>query len=527
MSLIFKNLNLFRTGLQLKNSYINLVVRFANQPLVNHNDQIEILNTISGNTNCNWTELKNNVLCKQGVLNQKNIDAVILKVLVTNKKFDIAISFANYLKSSTKEISLGAMNGLLNLYYEYSKNNDLSNEEKQFILDAYHSLYDKYKVLDNSTCEKLLHALCSINEWKKCLKVLDDIYLTGTPTHSAYSFLVATLFKNNKRTEALKLTEKCTQNNRPLQDIAFDEWINYIFRKYKDKGILLKYLNELCLYISNNIAVVSVATAQKLKESFEHLDWDGKLTEINQHSGMCKYCNETLDCLKLSEEEFHMLQKNVKEKLIVGSDLFLKTSPDELKRFLNFVEKTAPYDVVLDALNIAYTVGKGDINDRIRVLGTVIDYFAQRKMRILLLGRKHMLKWRKMNYMIRNTESFFIENISQDDPYFITAAILSGAHTDIVSRDLLRGHRFLMKQDKLKHLFQRWQWQHQWMVFVPSYKPVIQAPLNFTPIAQKNKNGWHLPYVSENTKTFGQVNTGIPDCSSWLCLRKNRNHKFS
>ncbi|XP_046967949.1 mitochondrial ribonuclease P catalytic subunit [Vanessa cardui] len=520
MSIIYKNLMLFRKGFQLKKSYVNFASRFTNQPLFNHNEQMEILKKISGNTNCDWTELKNNVLCKQGVLNQKNIDAVILKVLVTNKKFDIALSFANYLKSSKKELSLGAMNGLLNLYYEYAKNNELSNEAKKFILDAYNSLYDKYKVLDTSTCEKLLHALCSINEWKKCMKVLDDINLTGTPSHSAYSFLVATLFKNNKRTEALKLSEKCTQDNRPLQDIAFDEWIKYIFRKYKDKEILLKYLNELCLYISNNTAVVSVVTAQKLKESFEYINWEGNMTEINQHSGKCKTCNETLDCLKLSEEEFSMLQKNVKDKLIVGSDLFLKTSPDELKRFLNFVEKTAPYDVVLDALNIAYTVGKSDISERIRVIGTVIDYFAQKKMRILLLGRRHMLKWRKFNFIIRNTESFFIDNISQDDPYFITAAILSGAHTDIVSRDLLRGHRFLMKQDQLKQLFQRWQWQHQWMVFVPSYKPVIQAPLKFTPIAQKNKNGWHLPYISDKTTNFGQVNNGIPDCSSWLCLRQ-------
>ncbi|CAH2090267.1 unnamed protein product [Euphydryas editha] len=445
----------------------------------------------------------------------------MLKVLVTNKKFDEALSFAKYLKSSHNELSLGAINALLNLYYEYSKENILSDDEKQFILDANKTLYEKYKVLDSTTCEKLLHALCSINEWKKSIKVLDDINLTGTPSHSAYSFLIATLFKNNKRADALKIIEKSVQNRRPLQDIAYDEWMKYILRKFKDKETLLKYLNEICHHISNNCAVVSAATAQRLKESYECLNWNVNFTQIIQQSGKCRCCNKTLDCLTLSEEEFSILQKNVKEKLIVGSDLFLKTSPDELNRFLDFINKTSPYDVVLDGLNIAYSVGKSDINNRIKVLGTVIDHFIQQKKRILLLGRKHMLKWRQLHYLTRKTESFFIEDISQDDPYFITAAILSGAHTDIVSRDLLRGHRFSMQKEQLKQLFQRWQWQHQWMVLLPTYKLVIQPPLKFTPIAQKNESGWHLPYISEKNSTFGQINTGIPDCSSWLCLRQN------
>lgn len=65
---------------------------------------------------------------------------------------------------------------------------------------------------------------------------------------------------------------------------------------------------------------------------------------------------------------------------------------------------------------------------------------------------------------------------SQDDPYFITAAILSGPHTDIVSKDLLRGHKFLLKDESLIQIFKRWQWQHQWMIFQnPQKRPSIQV----------------------------------------------------
>ncbi|XP_023949668.2 mitochondrial ribonuclease P catalytic subunit isoform X2 [Bicyclus anynana] len=510
-------------------TYLNIITRLITTPNTNSSEQVEFIKsaTESSKSEPNWSNFKNNVLCKQGNLNEKNIDAVMLKTMVANKKFNAALSFANHLQLSNKELSIGAINSLLYLYYEYAKEYDLSEQDKAFILKTYTHLYEKYQVLDNATCERLLHALCAINEWRKCKKVLDDIQLTGTPTHSAYSTLIGTLFKNNKKAEAMKMIDISENNRRSLRDCAYDEWMKYIFRKYKDKKTVLKYLNELCTHISKNSTVVPRATANKLKESFESLNWNVQFTEIRKQSGQCKNCDLTLDCLRLSAEEFATLQQNVKDKLIVGSDLFLKTSPEELKKFMDLVENTGPYDIVLDALNVAYTAGKGGADERIRILTTVVNHFLQQKKKILLLGRKHMLNWKRgaLVQLMKKTQYFFTENISQDDPYFITAAILSGPQTDIVSRDLLRGHRFLLRTDALRQLFQRWQWEHQWMVFPSTnrFRPIIQEPLKFTPIAQQHTNGWHLPYEAENT-SLEYVNDGVPDVSSWLCITQKINN---
>ncbi|CAH0726933.1 unnamed protein product, partial [Brenthis ino] len=526
MSVIKKHFIWTYKGFMTRNICFTKTARYLSQvavskTTVNKTAQIDFLKTELGNSNNAWNDLKSSVLNKPGSINQKNIDAVILKILVTTKKFDAALSFANHLRSSNEELSLGVINGLLHFYYEYAKENALTENERDFILNSYKYLYDKYKILDYSTNEKLLHALCSINEWRKCMKMLDDFHLSGTPSHSAFSTLIGTLFRNNRKAEAFIIIDRSVNNRRPLQDYAYNEWIKYILRKYKDKKFLAKYLNEICFHISDNCAIVSAVTAQRLKESFEILNWHAKFAAVQKHSGECTGCNKALDCLKLTEEEFSILQNNVKEKLIVGSDLLLKSSPEELKRFLDFMEKTAPYDIVLDALNIAFTVGEP--YHRIRVLNYVVDYFNSQNKKLLLLGRKHMLRWQRgalLNIM-KKTENFFIDDISQDDPYFITAAILSGSNTDIVSRDLLRGHRFLLQQDKLQRVFQRWQWQHQWMVFVPKYKPIIQAPLKFTPLAQQSSNGWHLPYLAENASTSGQVSDGVHDCASWLCLKSS------
>lgn len=130
-------------------------------------------------------------------------------------------------------------------------------------------------------------------------------------------------------------------------------------------------------------------------------------------SGLCSCCKDTLDCQNLTDVEFNLLQQNVKEKLIVGSDLFLKTSPDELKRFLDFVKGTAPYDVVLDGLNIAYAVGVGSHLDKLNLLNHVVDHFVKQKKKILLLGRQHMLGWHRktLQKITSKTCSFFTENM--------------------------------------------------------------------------------------------------------------------
>lgn len=130
-------------------------------------------------------------------------------------------------------------------------------------------------------------------------------------------------------------------------------------------------------------------------------------------SGRCQSCSKTLDCLKLSDEEFKTLQSNIKDKLIIGSDLFLKTSPQELEKFLNFIEKTGPYDIILDALNVSYSIGKQSQATGAKALHIVVEYFLNQNKKVLILGRKHILTWKKnlIGDMLSKTSSFFTDNL--------------------------------------------------------------------------------------------------------------------
>lgn len=45
------------------------------------------------------------------------------------------------------------------------------------------------------------------------------------------------------------------------------------------------------------------------------------------------------------------------DRVVIGADIFRKSTPEEIKEFKNFVKMTAPYDMVIDGLNIAFTAG--------------------------------------------------------------------------------------------------------------------------------------------------------------------------
>ncbi|RVE46968.1 hypothetical protein evm_008352 [Chilo suppressalis] len=525
---MFRTLPLVRFSTQLSQLVpcVRVSIRLVNNfsPITKSKHAIEQMDYIKSavsSDEIDWPTVRSNTLQIPGSVNEKNLDAIFLKAMINAKQFDAALSYVEYLKRINTEFNLGCTNSILFLFYEIGKINELTTEQKSFILNSYESLYEKYKVLDSMTCDRLLHALCVIHEWKKALKVLDDLCLSSRPSHSSYSTLVATLFDNNKKGEALKLIERSICDSRPLQTIAYLAWINYILKKYKQNQTKLKYLEEIFWHIFDNSVIINEETAQNIQDVYTSLGWNANVTKIAKVDGQCSYCREKLDCLKIGEEEFLTLQKNIKDKLIVGSDLFLKTTPQELDKFLKFIHKMAPFDIVLDALNIAYVARKGAF-ERVNLLSTVVDYFTNRNKKILLLGRKHMLYWPKkvMSDIMSKTCYFFTDDLTQDDPYFITAAVLSGMNTDIVSKDLLRGHRFLLKDKKLALAFRRWQWQHQWMVFINNRKKlIIQPPLQFTPCAQKKDNAWHLPFEKEDATTQMHMNDGTPDLNSWLCLR--------
>lgn len=64
-----------------------------------------------------------------------------------------------------------------------------------------------------------------------------------------------------------------------------------------------------------------------------------------------------MEKIKLDEREFDKLKTVFMENVIVGKNLFNKSTPEEFHKFKQFVDKMGKVDMVIDGLNVAYSAG--------------------------------------------------------------------------------------------------------------------------------------------------------------------------
>lgn len=59
----------------------------------------------------------------------------------------------------------------------------------------------------------------------------------------------------------------------------------------------------------------------------------------------------------MNTEQFEELKSAILKNVIVGKNVFYKSTPEELRKFENFIKNMKKYDVVIDGLNVAYSSG--------------------------------------------------------------------------------------------------------------------------------------------------------------------------
>lgn len=128
-----------------------------------------------------------------------------------------------------------------------------------------------------------------------------------------------------------------------------------------------------------------------------------------------------------------------------------------------------------------------------------------------------MLKWPRMDRIHKVANTFFTQNLSQDDPFLLYAAIKSGLGTTFCSRDLMRGHAYLLGDD-LKPIFQKWRTSHQYMLITAKNEAntIIRTPRMYKTSAHKVDNVWHIPFVEEE---MIQLEAGLQEEIQWLCVK--------
>ncbi|KAK9723298.1 Protein-only RNase P [Popillia japonica] len=498
--------SIFNITKSIRSNYVTKVVKRAEiSSIQDRSDISRFILKNTGTSTKHWKELREKLFAMSVNITNKNIDTFIIGSYTTENRYVEAKSYIDYLKEEKIKLNLATIGRCFKLHYLMYLEGLSTQKDEENILQMYDEVTKEYPMLDSITGENIIAGLSVTREWKKCFKIFQDLKISCIPNTLAYNSLISATFNHGECVTGWALFQEMIENNR-LPSIK--TYLTYLERIGHTK---LSSLDDLLENVAFYNLPLHLTVAQKI---INVTNGKSKITSISKE-GVCKNCDKKLSRLELTASEFEQLKAAFFENVIIGRDVFHKTTPEELQRFRIFVENMEKFDVIVDGLNVLYSAGvKQPLHVQSTLLATVIAHFTKQRKKVLVLGRIHMERFPKRNwsFIAKNSTVFLINNISQDDPYLLYCGLHSGINTIIVTRDLMRSHLYLLKDKQHKLLFCRWLTQSRYhLVHADENKAIFKKPLPYMITPQKDGSFWHVPYVVETTSEKEPV-------YKWLCI---------
>ncbi|KYM97092.1 PREDICTED: mitochondrial ribonuclease P protein 3 [Cyphomyrmex costatus] len=499
-----------------KRNYKKKIIHLEN--LITEN--ADIYEKMKGNlSTIEWKNIREEILQKNAAITPFIVDSVIIDMCVKYFHVDNAIAYFKFLRENNYSLNAGVIGKYLKLYV--LKQNSLTDVDKIEIVETYNVLRQKYQYLDYVTAENCITSLCLTDEWEKTQDIIDMVNITSTPGTNIYSALASAAFRNRKSDIAWKaLSDLVLHRLIPLKHV-YTSHLQYC--QLETAKFFKSRMEEMFhFWIKYNI-IPNDQIIRAYANTATKYGWSTDRTVIPKKTGNCKHCGHSLSKITFSEDEFQKLAKFMMDRVIIGSDVYRKTNPQELLKFKEFIENTKPFDIVIDGLNLTYLQNLSA--PKLMLLLNVVEHFKKCGKKILVLTRKHQKKLSEFKRVERNAYVFLIDNLSADDPYILYATMACGMNTMFVSSDLMRQHKHSLQDKDIQQKFKKWQFSHQYFVKFSATGLRIQEPFTYLPIVQKNDNCWHVPCVTEDLNT--EILKEFYEFSDkWYCLKYNEKKMY-
>ncbi|XP_061156521.1 mitochondrial ribonuclease P catalytic subunit [Syngnathus typhle] len=460
-----------------------------------------------------WKELK------ESLGSPERFDIGMLCTLMNSgAELDIAKSLLSFVATETGTLSYKILLQYLTLCVKAGHD--------QEVFDVYDIMRQSFPSLDPGAHSLFIQAFSRTQRWREALGLLQDLKKVVKPSPRNYGNIIAAAMQNGDPSAAWALYDELLAKGLNPQH---ETWACLFERTGGEEGesMLSREQQErllgILLYMRNNQMYPQLSLARSIKtcfESFPQQKWRGTWSSASP-KGVCKSCGTHLESIQLTSEEYQQLKQKVMSDIIEGRDVFTKTTPEELESFKAFVRTKPVFDVVVDGLNVA-NITK-DRSKQSEMLLAVVSELKLQGLSVLVLGRKHMLRpsasWDRHNMKLiqQKAHCFFTDNISEDDPFLLYAALHSGNHCRFVSKDLMRDHKACLPDEATKRLFFKWQRGHQLVVhghIVAGRRVRFQSIPSCDTIVQTSGDTWHIPYDDTDERSTYEVP------HKWLCLTR-------
>lgn len=296
-----------------------------------------------------WSSVRSELIANEKFLKPANINGIVIDFCLREKRLDVAKSYLEYLRTNSLEVNDGCISKILSIYYAfYAKAQlDPSPEDEAEMISMSSALMQKYPVMDSILASNVIRALSLTRKWLKSIELLEHIKVTELPSVATYSCIISKAMEEDRIKLAWTL-------------------INEVFEKKTMPSIpvFIKYFKKFCDNIEETEKMFQAIHDHSLIFPEQHLEEfreavckrQSEVVKIDR-LGHCQNCQSQLPAVSLNEDEFNRLSKTFLDDVMIRRDVFIKTTPDELKRFKDFVQNTMPYDCVIDGLNVAYSHG--------------------------------------------------------------------------------------------------------------------------------------------------------------------------
>ena len=363
-------------------------------------------------------------------------------------------------------------------------------------------------------------------------------------------------------------------NNEMLKknEDIFEKYLRYCKKKYADSpseesdaiSKLFEYMRAHFILISLEFyrALEDILSETQRKMGSETIsEVNKKCVRVKQNKfggpTKCKNCLQPISSPHLSQKDIDLLKENIMSKLIIKDDVYQSTDPSELRMFDAVLAKSGNYDIIVDGLNVCGLAGNNrkekDYYAKERhysmdycrhqefILQSVLEKLNERGLKPLLIHRKYLKNYRNLKEIKKLCRYVILEVTSNDDPFFIAAALNSGPKTYILTNDMLRQHNNQLEDPYLQRMFSYWQMLAQvkckWLVFKTDHpnnkgifnpddntyrKVMLYFPDNRVIRATRNTHGWHIPITGNMPRQNEGENVPLTMIrpTDWACISK-------
>ena len=508
-----------------------------------------------------WEHLKSDIyglpLGNGTLVNRVNRDSVILKEILHSEEISLGKSFYD---SFQKNRSVLLDDYMLKLFT--NANDEQIEVFQDFVIDLASAVLKKGKAsLPPHVYWQAIEALARTRVWRETADkhLQGEEYSEGSDSGGeAASKYILRALKEKDFYLMWKLMhgKHFNQNFNILREMIPDEivschekvncdWIKHceVVRNEEGEEVAELEMEKLFSYLRTVGRYIGSETQAALLEYYKQ-----SRTRHARHGGVnrgtCLACRTELGRREITQEELVMLQEALMEFVIKKKDIYQSTDPRELDKFLRLLareKKLAPFDIVIDGLNISLN-GRHNLllsnregfernphksysNNSLNLYATVKHFFDQ-DCKVLVIHRAEIRKSPDFDSISKMAKVVILGKVTQDDPYMILAALHSGSGCRMVTNDHLRQHCVSLAKGSpgLAKLFTEWQVAHQVRITHFSYsgagnknkasraEPQFVWPVTHSLVAEQVQPFWHIPIMPKDTH-HGFI---IP--SAWLCV---------